>query len=78
MGILIVTPVLLTLKHAVNNFKFPLKTPIISTFIAFFNRQNNPIPITNRRHTFSATENRYNLLFLIINYSEIALWLTFC
>ncbi|MEG4252715.1 MASE1 domain-containing protein [Microcoleus sp. Pol10D4] len=76
MGILIVTPVLLTLKHAVNNFKSPLKNPIISTFIAFFNRENNQLPITNRRHTFSATKNRYNLLFLIINYSEIALWLT--
>ncbi|MEG4323984.1 MASE1 domain-containing protein, partial [Microcoleus sp. herbarium5] len=76
MGILIVTPVLLTLKHAVNNFKSPLKKPIISSFITFFNRENNQLPITNRSHTFSATENRYNLLFLIINYSEIALWLT--
>ncbi|MEG4092459.1 MASE1 domain-containing protein [Microcoleus sp. Pol12B4] len=76
MGILIVTPVLLTLKHAVNNFKSPLKKPIISSFITFFNRENNQLPITNRSHIFSATENRYNLLFLIINYSEIALWLT--
>ncbi|MEG3988071.1 MASE1 domain-containing protein [Microcoleus sp. S28C3] len=76
MGILIVTPVLLTLNHAVNSFKFPIKSRIISTFIAFFNRQNNQLPISNRRHTFSATENRYNLIFLIINYSEIALWLT--
>ncbi|MEG4407301.1 MASE1 domain-containing protein [Microcoleus sp. MON2_D5] len=83
MGILLVTPVLLTLNHAVNSFKFPLKTPIFSTFIALFKRQNNQLsltnsqlPITNRRHTFPAPENRYNLIFLIINYSEIALWLT--
>ncbi|MEG4058205.1 MULTISPECIES: MASE1 domain-containing protein [unclassified Microcoleus] len=83
MGILLVTPVLLTLNHAVNSFKFSLKKPIISTFIALFKRQNNQLSITNsqltianRRHTFPATENRYNLIFLIINYSEIALWLT--
>ncbi|MEG5172332.1 MASE1 domain-containing protein [Microcoleus sp. B3-D7] len=83
MGILLVTPVLLTLNHAVNSFKFSLKKPIISTFIALFKRQNNQLLITNsqltianRRHTFPASENRYNLIFLIINYSEIALWLT--
>ncbi|MEG5062922.1 MASE1 domain-containing protein [Microcoleus sp. B3-A4] len=83
MGILLVTPVLLTLNHAVNSFKFTLKIPIISTFIAVFKRQNNQfsitnyqLPTTNRRHTLPATENRYNLIFLIINYSEIALWLT--
>ncbi|MEG4587503.1 MASE1 domain-containing protein [Microcoleus sp. MOSTC5] len=76
MGILIVTPVLLTLNHAVNSFKFPIKSRIISTFIAFFNRQNNQLPISSRRHTFSGTENRYNLIFFIVNYSEIALWLT--
>jgi len=38
MGILIVTPVLLTLNHAVNSFKFQIKPRIISTFIALFNR----------------------------------------
>ncbi|MEG4518323.1 MULTISPECIES: MASE1 domain-containing protein [unclassified Microcoleus] len=83
MGILIVTPVLLTLNHAVNNFKFPLKPRIISNFIALFNRQNNQLPLTTYqllttkyRDRISASENRYNLLFLIINYSEIALWLT--
>ncbi|MEP6524342.1 MASE1 domain-containing protein [Microcoleus vaginatus DQ-U2] len=83
MGILLVTPVLLTLNHAVNSFKFPLKTPIVSTFIALFKRQNNqssitnlPLTIANRRHKLSAKENRYNLIFLIVNYSEIALWLT--
>ncbi|MEG5041701.1 MULTISPECIES: MASE1 domain-containing protein [unclassified Microcoleus] len=83
MGILLVTPVLLTLNHAVKSFKFPLKTPIFSTFIALFKRQNNQLSLTNsqltianRTHKFPATENRYNLIFLIINYSEIALWLT--
>ncbi|WP_333206280.1 MASE1 domain-containing protein [Microcoleus sp. Pol17_C1] len=83
MGILLVTPVLLTFNHAVNSFKFSLKKPIISTFIALFKRKNNQLLITNsqltianRRHTFPASENRYNLIFLIINYSEIALWLT--
>ncbi|MEG4279961.1 MASE1 domain-containing protein [Microcoleus sp. MON1_C1] len=83
MGILLVTPVLLTLNHAVNSFKFPLNSPIISSFIALFKRQNNqlsitnfPVRISNRKHTFTATENRYNLIFLIINYSEITLWLT--
>ncbi|MBD1886005.1 MASE1 domain-containing protein [Microcoleus sp. FACHB-45] len=83
MGILLVTPVLLTLNHAVNSFKFPLKTPLVSTFIALFKRQNNQSSITkfqltiaNRRHKISAKENRYNLIFLIVNYSEIALWLT--
>ncbi|MEG4023457.1 MASE1 domain-containing protein [Microcoleus sp. S13C4] len=83
MGILIVTPVLLTLNHAVNSFKFPLKPRIISSFIALFNKQNNQLLIansqlliTNSRHRITAPENRYNLVFLIINYSEIALWLT--
>ncbi|UNU23491.1 sensor histidine kinase [Microcoleus vaginatus] len=119
MGILIVTPVLLTLNHAVNSFKFPLKLRsfillnylfrnrqdacstrdefdcgtgilpvidkgltgerkfrIISSLKAFFNRENSHLPIKNNSRRFSATENRYHLLFLIINYSEIALWLT--
>ncbi len=119
MGILIVTPVLLTLNHAVNSFKFPLKLRyfiilnylfrnrqdacstrdefdcgtgilpvldngvtgerkfrIISSLKTFFNWGNSHLPIKNNPRTFSARENRYNLLFLIINYSEIALWLT--
>ncbi|MEG4442871.1 MASE1 domain-containing protein [Microcoleus sp. AT9_B4] len=119
MGILIVTPVLLTLNHAVNSFKFPLKlrcfivfnylfrnrqdacdardefdcgtgilpvldngvtgekkSRIISSLKAFFNWNNNQSQFTNYSSRLSATENRYNLLFLIINYSEIALWLT--
>ncbi|MEG4066149.1 MASE1 domain-containing protein [Microcoleus sp. Pol11C2] len=83
MGILIVTPVLLTLNHAVNSFKFPLKPRIISSFIALFNRQTNQLPITNCHllitnlsPRFSGSEHRYNLLFLIINFSEVALWLT--
>ncbi|MEG4146110.1 MASE1 domain-containing protein [Microcoleus sp. Pol12B5] len=119
MGILIVTPVLLTLNHAVNSFKFPLKlrcftilnylfrnrqdacstrdefdcvtgilpvienrvtgekkSRIISSLKAFFNGNNNQSEVTNYSSKLSASENRYNLLFLIINYSEIALWLT--
>ncbi|MEG4838452.1 MASE1 domain-containing protein [Microcoleus sp. B9-D4] len=119
MGILIVTPVLLTLNHAVNSFKFPLKlrsltifnylfrnrqdacstrdefscgtgilpvldngvrgerqSRIISSLKAFFNGDNYQSQVTNSPRRFSAKENRYNLLFLIINYSEIALWLT--
>ncbi|MEG4624155.1 MASE1 domain-containing protein [Microcoleus sp. w1-18aA5] len=119
MGILIVTPVLLTLNHAVNSFKFPLKlryftilnylfrnrqdacstrdefdcvtgilpvlengvtgekkSRIISSLKAFFKWNNNQSEVTNYSTKLSASENRYNLLFLIINYSEIALWLT--
>ncbi|MEG4988898.1 MASE1 domain-containing protein [Microcoleus sp. BR0-C5] len=119
MGILIVTPVLLTLNHAVNSFKFPLKLRcfiilnylfrnrhlacstrdefscgtgilpvldngvkceikpgIISSLKAFLNWENYQSQYTNYPRIFSAKENRYNLLFLIINYSEIALWLT--
>ncbi|MEG4008471.1 MASE1 domain-containing protein [Microcoleus sp. Pol11C1] len=119
MGILIVTPVLLTLNHAVNSFKYPLKLRcfiilnylfrnsqdacstrdefdcrtakmpvlengvkceikpgIISSLKAFFNWGNYPPKLTNYSSRFSAPENRYNLIFLIINYSEIALWLT--
>jgi signal transduction histidine kinase/integral membrane sensor domain MASE1 len=126
MGILIVTPVLLTLNHAVNSFKFPLKLRcfiilnylfrnrqdacstrdkfscgtgilpvldnglkceikpgIISRLKAFLKGVNSKLQIpsykfqvTNYPSTFSANENRYNLLFLIFNYSERALWLT--
>ena len=126
MGILIVTPVLLTLNHAVNSFKFPLKLRcfiilnylfrnrqdacstrdefscgtgilpvldngvkceikpgIISSLKAFFKWVNSQFQVSSYKFqvthypsTFSAKENRYNLLFLIINYSEIALWLT--
>ncbi|MEG4507672.1 MASE1 domain-containing protein [Microcoleus sp. F6_B4] len=133
MGILIVTPVLLTLNHAVNSFKFPLKLRcfivfnylfgnrqdarstrdefdcgtgilpvldngvkcdiepgIISKIKAFVNGENTQCPMPNAQcpmpnaqfpiphspSTFSAIKNRYNLLFLIVNYAEIALWLT--
>ncbi|MEG3971602.1 MASE1 domain-containing protein [Microcoleus sp. T2B6] len=119
MGILIVTPVLLTLNHVVNTFKFPLKlraftilnylfrnrqdacstrdefscgtgilpvldngvrgerqSRIISSLKPFFKWQNSQSQVTNYPRRFPAPENRYNLLFLIINYSEIALWLT--
>src|SRR4028119_872800 len=122
MGSLIVTPVLLTLNHVVNSFKFALKLRcfiilnylfrnrhlacstrdefscgtgilpvldngvkcerkpgIVSRLKAFFNWVNSqsPIPsykfqVTNYPSTFSAKENGYNFLFLIINYSEIA------
>lgn len=83
MGILIVTPVLLTLNHAVNSFKFPIKSRIISTFITLVNWAkyplpitNYPLPITNCSRTFPGTDNRYNVRFLIVNYSETWLWLT--
>ncbi|MEG4487313.1 MASE1 domain-containing protein [Microcoleus sp. D2_18a_B4] len=119
MGILIVTPVLLTLNHVVNSFKFPLKlryfiilnylfrnrqdacstrdefscgtgilpvldngvrgekqSRIISILKPFFNWESYQSQVTNYPRRFPAPENRYNLLFLIINYSEIALWLT--
>jgi len=126
MGILIVTPLLLTLNHVVNSFQFPLKLrsfiilnylfrnrqdaceardefsggtgilPVldggvkceikpgnISRLKAFFNWVNSKLQltnyqglITNYRPSFSGSEKRYNLLFFIVNYSEIALWLT--
>ncbi|MEG4233777.1 MASE1 domain-containing protein [Microcoleus sp. Pol11C3] len=125
MGILIVTPVLLTLNHAVNSFKFPfklrcfivlnylfrnrqdacytrdefycetgilpvldgvkgeIKPGIISSLKAFFKWLKSNLQINNyqllickSKATLSAQVNRYNLLFLIVNYSEIALWLT--
>jgi integral membrane sensor domain MASE1/PAS domain-containing protein len=82
MGILIVTPVLLTLNHAFASFKFT-KPRIISTFIALFNGGNYQLPITNYQlpitnfpRTFPVTKNSYNLKFLIFNYSEKVLWLT--
>ncbi|MEG4108816.1 MASE1 domain-containing protein [Microcoleus sp. S13_C5] len=119
MGILIVTPVLLTLNHAVNSFKFPLKlrafiilnylfrnrqdacstrdefscgtgmlpvfdngvtgerkSRIISSLKAFFNWDNYQSQVTNYSSRYSGSENRYHFIFLIVNYSEIALWLT--
>ena len=47
MGILIVTPVLLTLNHTVVSFKFPQKTSIISHFTELFNWEKSQLPITN-------------------------------
>ncbi len=83
MGILIVTPVLLTLNHAIKSCKFPIKSRIISTFIPFFNWANCQFPIANSQlpipncpPTSPVIKNRYNLRFLIVNYAEIALWLT--
>ena len=126
MGILIFTPVLLTLHHAITSFKFPrklrysiilnylfgnrqdacstttfnscgtgilpvldnsvrckIKLLIISIFRSFFNSEksqfpipNSQFPIPNYSTTSPATANRSNLRLLIVNYSEIALWLT--
>ena len=91
MGILIVTPVLLTLNHALASFKFKIKPPIISNFIGLFNWAKSQLLIANTPTTLSTssqllitnypctspgTKKRYNFLFLIFNYSEIALWLT--
>ncbi|MEG3894600.1 MULTISPECIES: MASE1 domain-containing protein [unclassified Microcoleus] len=119
MGILIVTPVLLTLNHAVNSFKFPIKLRcfiilnylfrnrqdacstrdefscgtgilpvldngvkceikpgILSRLKTFFNWGNSKLQIKNYPSTFFSNKNRSQLLFLIVNYSEIALWLT--
>ena len=91
MGILIVTPVLLTLNHALASFKFKIKPPIISNFIGLFNwaksqlliantpttlSTSSQLLITNYPRTSPGTKKRYNFLFLIFNYSEIALWLT--
>ena len=83
MGILIITPVLLSLNHAIVSFKFPIKSRIFSTFIPFFNWENSQFPIANSQFpipnyssTSPATKNYFNLRFLIVNYAETALWLT--
>ncbi|MBE9187246.1 MASE1 domain-containing protein [Microcoleus sp. LEGE 07076] len=120
MGILIVTPVLLTLNHAVNSCKFPLKlrcfiifnylfrnrqdacstrdefsacgtgilplldsgvkskrkSRIFTNLKAFFESNNYKLQITKYFRIFQETKNRYNLHFLIVNYSELALWMT--
>ncbi|MEG3887757.1 MASE1 domain-containing protein, partial [Microcoleus sp. herbarium19] len=83
MGILIVTPVLLTLNHAAASFKFKRKPPIISNFRKIFNWAkyqllipNSQLPITSYQRRFSPTRNCYSLRILIFNYSELALWLT--
>ncbi|MGB3263888.1 MAG: MASE1 domain-containing protein [Microcoleus sp.] len=119
MGILIFTPVFLTLNHAVNSCKFPLKlrcfiifnylfrnrqdacstkdefdcgtgkmpvldsgvrselkSRIFTNFKAFFEWNDYKLQITNYSSRFQGGKNRYNLRFLIVNYSEIALWLT--
>ncbi|MEG3841861.1 MASE1 domain-containing protein [Microcoleus sp. herbarium14] len=83
MGILIVTPVLLTLNHAIASFKFKRKPPIISNFRTIFHWakyqlliSNYQLPISNYQRRFSPDQNRYSLRILIFNYSELALWLT--
>ncbi|WP_442922126.1 sensor histidine kinase [Microcoleus sp. B4-D4] len=75
MGILIVTPVLLTLNHAFKSFHISRKNRIISSFLAFFNWANYRLPITNYLSIFQ-NKNRYKVQNVLLNYSEIALWLT--
>ncbi|MEG4010777.1 MULTISPECIES: sensor histidine kinase [unclassified Microcoleus] len=75
MGILIVTPVLLTLNHAFKSFHVSRKDRIISSFLAFFKWANYRLQITNYLSIFQ-NKNRYKVHFVILNYSEIALWLT--
>jgi signal transduction histidine kinase/integral membrane sensor domain MASE1 len=84
MGILIVTPVLLTLNHAFKKFKIPIRPPIISNLIALFNFSNYQLPVTNYQlpitnywRIFPVTQNRYKILFLrIVNYLEALILLT--
>ncbi|WP_228050313.1 MASE1 domain-containing protein [Tychonema sp. LEGE 06208] len=75
MGILIVTPVLLTLNHAFKSFHVSRKDRIISNFLAFLNWANYRLPITNYLSIFQ-NNNRYKVQNALLNYSEIALWLT--
>ncbi len=80
MGILIVTPVLLTLNHAVESCKFArklkLKPRIVSTLSAVFNWEKYQLPIANYQLSNTNWRRTSNLRFLISNYLEIALWLT--
>jgi len=76
MGILIVTPVLLTLNHAFKSFHVSKKDRSIASFLAFFNWANYRLLITNYLSKFQDNKNRYNLGNSLLNYSEIALWLT--
>jgi len=76
MGILIVTPVLLTLNHAFKSFHFSKKDRSIVSFLTFFNWANYRLLIINYLSKFQGTKNRYDLQNLLFNYSEIALWLT--
>jgi signal transduction histidine kinase/integral membrane sensor domain MASE1 len=83
MGILIVTPVLLTLSHSLKHSKFQIKRDILEIFnwvrysSAFANFRSQ---ITNFPGVLHATQHRYisnfNCRFLIINYLELAIWLT--
>ncbi|WP_373536458.1 MASE1 domain-containing protein [Microcoleus sp.] len=75
MGILIVTPVLLTLNHAFKSFHISRKNRSISSFLAFFNWANYRLPITNYLSIFQKKK-RYKVQNALLNYSEIALWLT--
>ncbi|MEG3858874.1 MASE1 domain-containing protein [Microcoleus sp. herbarium12] len=86
MGILIVTPVLLTLDRSFKSFEIPRKSCIISNFKAVFNSQNYQLPITNYPNTSHPTKNRYNLPFLLSYLEALILltllvsvsWLVFC
>ncbi|MEG3975741.1 MASE1 domain-containing protein [Microcoleus sp. herbarium8] len=75
MGILIVTPVLLTLNHAFKSFHVSRKNRNISSFLEFFNWANYRLPITNYLSIFQK-KNCYKVQNALLNYSEIALWLT--
>ncbi|MEG4285371.1 MASE1 domain-containing protein [Microcoleus sp. A006_D1] len=80
MGILIVTPVLLTFNHAVESCKFPrklkLKPRIVSIFSAVFNWEKYQLPMANYQLSTTNWRRTSNLRFLISNYLEIVLWLT--
>lgn len=82
MGILIVTPLLLTLSHTIKHSKFQIKRDILEIFnwvrydSAFANFRSQ---ITNFPGVLHSSQNRYisnfNCRFLIINYLEVAIWL---
>ncbi|WP_325315559.1 sensor histidine kinase [Microcoleus sp. PH2017_28_MFU_U_A] len=84
MGILIVTPVLLTLHHAIKSFKSPINPPIITDFLSLFNWLKCQLPVANYESSIAnyqsltahyltisnKARNRYNIIFLISDYLE--------
>ena len=90
MGILIVTPVLLTLNHAFQSIKLPVKSRIILSFTSILNGfkyqfpipnsqfpiPNSQFPIPNYPIAYQATNNRYNQKFLIVSSLEALILLT--
>ncbi|MEG4320861.1 MASE1 domain-containing protein [Microcoleus sp. Aus8_D1] len=84
MGILIVTPVLLTLHHAIKSFKSPINPPIITDFLSFFNWLKCQLSVANYESSIAnyqsltahyltisnPAKNRYNIIFLISDYLE--------